>query len=88
MDTVFVTGMKALADGTQTLYNLAITSGIKQLVDGPRFLDFLGTNCQRLQLGEKRLYVTDTSMRDAQQSPIATRMRTKGDIGARQRPPT
>ena len=33
-------------------------------------------------LGEKRLYVTDTSMRDAQQSLIATRMRTKDIVGA------
>ncbi len=32
--------------------------------------------------GEKRLYVTDTSMRDAQQSLIATRMRTKDIVGA------
>ena len=33
-------------------------------------------------LGEKRLYITDTSMRDAQQSLIATRMRTKDIVGA------
>ena len=33
-------------------------------------------------LGEKRLYVTDTSMRAAQQSLIATRMRTKDIVGA------
>ena len=33
-------------------------------------------------MGEKRLYVTDTSMRDAQQSLIATRMRTKDIVGA------
>lgn len=35
-----VTGMKALADGTQTLYNSvpALTSGIKQLVDGSNTL--------------------------------------------------
>ena len=34
--------------------------------------------------GEKKLYVTDTSMRDAQQSLIATRMRTKDIVGAAQ----
>lgn len=33
-------------------------------------------------LGEKKLYITDTSMRDAQQSLIATRMRTNDIIGA------
>lgn len=33
-------------------------------------------------LGEKKLYITDTSMRDAQQSLIATRMRTKDIVGA------
>ena len=33
-------------------------------------------------LHEKKLYVTDTSMRDAQQSLIATRMRTKDIAGA------
>lgn len=33
-------------------------------------------------MGEKKLYVTDTSMRDAQQSLIATRMRTKDIVGA------
>lgn len=33
-------------------------------------------------LGEKKLYVTDTSMRDAQQSLMATRMRTKDIAGA------
>ena len=35
-----VTGMKALADGTQTLYNSVptLTSGIKQLVDGSKTL--------------------------------------------------
>lgn len=33
-------------------------------------------------LGEKKLYVTDTTMRDAQQSLIATRMRTKDLAGA------
>lgn len=38
-------------------------------------------------LGEKRLYVTDTSMRDAQQSLIATRMRTRISW-APPRPPT
>lgn len=31
---------------------------------------------------EKRLYVTDTTMRDAQQSLMATRMRTKDIVGA------
>ena len=34
--------------------------------------------------GEKKLYITDTSMRDAQQSLIATRMRTKDIVGAAQ----
>ncbi len=33
-------------------------------------------------LGEKKLYVTDTTMRDAQQSLIATRMRSKDLCGA------
>ncbi len=33
-------------------------------------------------LNEKKLYVTDTSMRDAQQSLMATRMRTKDIAGA------
>ncbi len=33
-------------------------------------------------LKEKKLYVTDTSMRDAQQSLMATRMRTKDIVGA------
>lgn len=33
-------------------------------------------------LKEKKLYVSDTSMRDAQQSLIATRMRTKDIVGA------
>ncbi len=33
-------------------------------------------------LGEKKLYVTDTTMRDAQQSLLATRMRTKDLAGA------
>ena len=33
-------------------------------------------------LKEKRLYLTDTSMRDAQQSLMATRMRTKDIVGA------
>lgn len=33
-------------------------------------------------LGEKKLYITDTTMRDAQQSLMATRMRTKDLVGA------
>ncbi len=33
-------------------------------------------------LGEKKLYVTDTTMRDAQQSLVATRMRSKDLCGA------
>lgn len=33
-------------------------------------------------LNEKKLYITDTTMRDAQQSLMATRMRTKDLIGA------
>ena len=33
-------------------------------------------------LNEKRLLITDTTMRDAQQSLMATRMRTKDLIGA------
>ena len=33
-------------------------------------------------LGEKKLYITDTTMRDAQQSLMATRMRTKDIAGA------
>ena len=33
-------------------------------------------------LSEKKLYITDTTMRDAQQSLMATRMRTKDIVGA------
>ena len=33
-------------------------------------------------LKEEKLYVTDTSMRDAQQSLVATRMRSKDLCGA------
>ncbi len=45
------------------------------------FLKLGATDFTQKILGEKKLYVTDTSMRDAQQSLIATRMRTRDLVG-------
>lgn len=54
------------------------------LVHGTRdeFLKLGPEGLSKKILGEKKLYVTDTTMRDAQQSLMATRMRTKDLAGA------
>ena len=51
--------------------------GLKQLLDreGPEAV-------KRYVLGEKRLLITDTTMRDAHQSLLSTRMRTRDMVGA------
>ncbi|MCD8218778.1 MAG: pyruvate carboxylase [Clostridiales bacterium] len=46
------------------------------------FLKLGATGFTQKILGEKKLYVTDTTMRDAQQSLMATRMRSKDLCGA------
>jgi len=54
------------------------------LVHGSRdeFLQLGARDFTQKILNEKKLYVTDTTMRDAQQSLMATRMRTKDIAGA------
>ena len=59
-----VTGMKALADGTQTLYNSVptLTSGIKQLVDGSNTL--VANNAQ-LNSGASQLADGTATLKDS-----------------------
>ena len=47
-----------------------------------KFLEMGAKDFTQSLLNEKRLLITDTTMRDAQQSLMATRMRTKDLIGA------
>ena len=65
------------AEPVPPIFEAPIHDGTRQLLDrlGP-------TGFAQWMLGEKRVLVTDTTMRDAHQSLLATRMRTFDIVGA------
>ncbi len=61
---------------------ILVDNSIKVYGARDRFLDLGAKAFTQEILNEKKLYITDTTMRDAQQSLMATRMRTKDFEGA------